>query len=45
MTPPPQGEITYHYDLSGHLIGESDASGRVKREYLWLGDTPLAVLQ
>lgn len=41
----PQGEITYHYDLSGHLIGESDASGRVKREYLWLGDTPVAVLQ
>ena len=29
----------------GHLIGESDAAGKVTREYLWLDDTPMAVMQ
>ena len=35
----------YHYDLAGHLLAESDAAGQIKREYLWLEDTPLAVMQ
>ena len=35
----------YHYDLAGHLIGESDGTGKVTRDYLWLDDTPLAVMQ
>ena len=35
----------YHYDPDGHLIAESDATGRVTRETLWLGDTPMAVMQ
>lgn len=35
----------YHYDRAGHLIAESDATGKVTREYFWLEDTPLAVMQ
>jgi YD repeat-containing protein len=38
-------EFSYHYDQGGHLIGESDATGNMLREYLWLGDIPLAVIQ
>lgn len=38
-------DTIYHYDLAGHLIAESNASGVIKREYLWLDDTPLAVMQ
>jgi RHS repeat-associated protein len=33
------------YDLEGRLLGEYDAStGAVRREYVWLGDTPMAVV-
>jgi len=39
------GDTLYHYDLAGHLIAESDGTGQIQREYLWLEDTPLAVLQ
>jgi YD repeat-containing protein len=39
------GDTAYHYDLAGHLIAESDATGKVTREYFWLDDTPLAVMQ
>ena len=35
----------YHYDQGGHLIGESDATGKLVRDYLWLDDIPLAVMQ
>ncbi len=35
----------YHYDPAGHLIAESNAAGTVLREYLWLENVPLAVLQ
>ena len=48
VTPSGGGASTdtyYHYDLMGHLIGESDAAGKVTREYLWLDDTPMAVMQ
>lgn len=38
-------DVLYHYDLAGHLIAESNASGTLLREYVWLGDTPVAVLQ
>ncbi|HTT36100.1 MAG TPA: DUF6531 domain-containing protein, partial [Burkholderiales bacterium] len=34
----------FHYDRSGHLIGESDASGHPLKEYVWLADMPVAVL-
>ncbi|HZS58216.1 MAG TPA: DUF6531 domain-containing protein [Gemmatimonadaceae bacterium] len=33
------------YDTRGRLIGEADPGGTVKREYLYLNDTPLAVIQ
>jgi YD repeat-containing protein len=33
------------YDAKGRLIAESDAGGETKREYLYLGDIPLAVVQ
>jgi YD repeat-containing protein len=40
------GTVTlYHYDTAGHLLAESDGTGNLQREYVWLDDTPLAVLQ
>jgi RHS repeat-associated protein len=35
----------YHYDLSGHLIAESQSNGAVIREYVWLDDMPLAQIE
>ena len=32
----------FAYDEQGHLIGEYDASGAVRQELLYLGDTPVA---
>ena len=34
----------FSYDESGHLLGEYEASGALIREYVWLGDTPVAVI-
>jgi YD repeat-containing protein len=33
------------YDLRGHLIAETTPTGGLKREYLYLNDIPLAVIQ
>lgn len=33
------------YDLKGHLIAETSPNGGLKREYLYLNDIPLAVIQ
>jgi hypothetical protein len=33
------------YDLQGHLIAETSPTGAVRREYLYLNDIPLAVIQ
>lgn len=41
----PQGDTVYHYDAQGRLIAESSASGQVQKEYIYLGDTPVAVIQ
>lgn len=39
-------DTQYHYDTQGHLIGESDTgSGQFAREYIYLGDQPVAVMQ
>ena len=38
------GDTVYHYDRGGRLIAESTAAGVIKREYLYLGDIPLAVV-
>lgn len=35
----------YHYDLQGHLIAESDGTGTVLQETVWLDDLPLAVMK
>ena len=35
--------IIFVYDLDGHLLGEYNQSGQAMREYLWLGDTPVAM--
>ena len=38
-------DTVFHYDLEGHLIAEIDAATKqVKREYIWLNDTPVAVI-
>jgi len=34
----------FSYDESGHLLGEYQASGALIREYVWLGDIPVAVI-
>jgi RHS repeat-associated protein len=38
------GETHYLQDLDGHIIAETDASGNTLREYVWLGDMPVAVI-
>jgi RHS repeat-associated protein len=38
------GDRVFHYDSQGHLIGESTAAGAILKEYIWLGDMPLAVV-
>jgi YD repeat-containing protein len=39
-------DTVYHYDVQGRLIGESAAgSSHFTREYIYLGDQPVAVLQ
>lgn len=40
----PLGDTVFHYDQEGRLIAESDAAGQVLREYVWLGELPVAVL-
>jgi len=34
----------FHYDLSGHLIAETDEDGNTVVEYAYLGDQPLAMI-
>lgn len=39
-------DTLYHYDNQGHLIGESPTgTPLVSREYIYLGDQPVAVMQ
>ena len=40
------GAYTHHfqYDQDGHLIAESDATGAVIREYIWLGGLPIGLV-
>jgi RHS repeat-associated protein len=37
--------VQYFYDESGHLLGEYDATGAMLSEYIWLGQTPIAVVK
>ena len=34
----------FHYDQDGRLIAESDSTGAVIREYLWLGPKPIGLV-
>jgi RHS repeat-associated protein len=38
------GDHVFHYGRAGHLVAESSAAGAVVKEYVWLGDLPLAVI-
>jgi YD repeat-containing protein len=38
-------DTVFHYDTRGKLIAESDPGGGEKREILYLGDVPVAVIQ
>jgi YD repeat-containing protein len=39
-------DTLYHYDTQGHLIGESPlGSAQFSREYIYLGDQPVAVMK
>ena len=40
-----QGDTVFHYDSQGRLIAETSASGAIKKEYIYLGDIPVAVIQ
>jgi YD repeat-containing protein len=39
------GDTVFHYDTRGRLIAETDPAGGVKRELIYLGDIPVAVVQ
>ena len=39
------GDVFFHYDIAGRLIGESDPTGAFRREYLYLGDIPVGIVQ
>ncbi|WP_457336924.1 RHS repeat domain-containing protein [Rhizobacter sp. P5_C2] len=38
------GTLIFVHDHQGHLLGEYDAFGNAVREYVWLGDIPVAVV-
>jgi YD repeat-containing protein len=40
-----QDDRVFHYDTRGRLIAETAPGGGTKREYLYLGDIPVAVVQ
>ena len=39
------GDTVFHYDAQGRLIAETGASGTLQKEYIYLGDLPVAVIQ
>jgi YD repeat-containing protein len=38
------GDTIFHYDMGGRLIGEYSPAGALKREFIYLGDIPVAVV-
>lgn len=38
-------DTVFHYDSAGRLIAETSPSGTLKREVIYLGDIPVAVVQ
>ena len=46
QVPYANSDTQYHYDTQGHLINENTTgTSQFSREYIWLGDTPVAVMQ
>ncbi len=46
QTPWAKTDTQYHYDPSGHLLAENiTGTAKYPREYIWLGDTPVAVIR
>ena len=41
----PGGFVRYVYDTAHHLVGEYQANGSPIKEYVWLGDLPVAVIE
>jgi YD repeat-containing protein len=39
------GDTVYHYDAQGRLIAEGSPTGTIQKEYIHLGNTPVAVIQ
>lgn len=37
------GDTVFHYDAQGRLIAETSAAGAIQKEYIYLGDIPVAV--
>jgi RHS repeat-associated protein len=37
------GTVIFVHDPAGHLLGEYDGTGAALREYVWMGDTPMAM--
>jgi YD repeat-containing protein len=40
-----RGDIVFHYDTRGRLIAETGSGGSLKREFIYLGDIPVGVVQ
>jgi YD repeat-containing protein len=40
-----QGDTVYHCDAQGRLIAETSISGTLQKEYIYLGDIPVAAIQ
>ena len=38
------GDSVYHYDAQGKLIAETSPTGTVQKEFIYLGDLPVAVI-
>ena len=43
-TTPTSTTILYAYDTNDHIIAELNSSGQTLREYIWLNDMPVAVV-
>jgi RHS repeat-associated protein len=39
------GDTVFHYDTRGRLVAETSPAGAVVREYIYLGDIPVGVVQ
>ncbi|WP_111496214.1 golvesin C-terminal-like domain-containing protein [Marinobacter bohaiensis] len=41
----PAANLHFNYDQAGHLLAESAADGQLLREYIYLNDTPVALIE